>query len=118
LQNIDSHFASVTFILGNPKLLGSIKSFCFGYSYFWQLEVSELLLNHCASLARIFGNVNSMISSHIIVYIEIENDACGDQRLLTSFDLIKHVFADIREPYDGKAPLSAHVKCSYGEWML
>ena len=59
-----------------------------------------------------------MSSSHILVYIEIEKDAYGDISLLTSFDLIKLIFVDIREPYDAKAPLSAHMKCSYGEWML
>lgn len=64
-----------------------------------------------------FGNSKSSSSFHIIVYTEIEKDACGDLQLQTSFDLIKYVFADIGGPYDAKAPLSAHVKCSCGEWM-
>lgn len=54
-----SHFASVASILGNTKLLSFIKSFCFGCSYFWQCEVSELLSNHYALFVHIFGNAES-----------------------------------------------------------
>jgi len=71
---------------------------CFACTYFLQREVTD--------------------SFNIILYIEIEKDACGNLRLLTSFDLNKHGFADIGEPYDAKVPLLAHVKCSCGKWML
>jgi hypothetical protein len=86
--------------------------------YSWQCEFIRLFSYHCASVARIFGDLKSVSSFVIIVYIEVEKDACGDLQLLTSFDLIKYVFADIGGPYDATAPLSAHAKCSCSEWML
>ena len=73
-------------------------TFCFRYMYSWQHEVTRLFSYHCASVARIFGNLKSLSSFDIIVYIEIEKNAHGDLWLLTSFDLIEFVFADIRRP--------------------
>jgi hypothetical protein len=49
------------------------------------------------------------------MYIEIGKDACGALQLLTSFDLINHVFVYTREPYNAKAHFLAH-KCSCDEW--
>ena len=84
---IYSHSASVAHIFGNVEYLSSyqiivpqlqvflatqsncdpIKSLCFGCTYFWQLKVIELLLNDCASFARIFGNSKPLSSYQTIV---------------------------------------------------
>ena len=69
--------------------------FSFCYMYSWQCQTNGLFSYHSDSVVCIFALLKSLISFDIIECIEIEKDACGDPWLLTSFDLIEYVFADI-----------------------
>lgn len=46
---------------------------------------------YSVSVACIFGVLKSLISFDFIECIEIDKNACGDLRLLTSFDLIEYL---------------------------
>lgn len=138
---LSNHSASVAHIFGNAEYLSSyqiivpqlqvflatqsncdhIKSLRFGCTYFWQLKVIELLLNHCASFALFLetrshwalikplwfscmyylqGEVNELLSNHCALVALIFCNTKSLSSLSFQRASVTRIFLVIRSHWD------------------